>query len=140
MGESALSTRLGQAVIGAGSGYAAGGVFGGVDAVMQHKSVLDTLKSINEGGMIGAAAGGAMGAFPGHNLNLGYSEKTAASNQPRSETAGQSELAARQTDTASRSGNAESPSESGLLSSSLRLSLSHPASDSATLDAVRPQA
>jgi hypothetical protein len=61
----AVTPRLASVITGAGSGYAAGGVYGGLDAVMSGKSFPDVLKSINEGGMIGAASGGLMGSFDG---------------------------------------------------------------------------
>jgi hypothetical protein len=64
----AVSPRLASVITGAGSGYAAGGVFGGLDAVMSGKSLPDVLKSINEGGIIGAASGGLMGSFDGSRL------------------------------------------------------------------------
>lgn len=63
-----LSPRMASVISGIGSGYAAGGVFGGVDAVMAGKGFTDVLKGINEGGMIGAATGGLMGSFDGSRL------------------------------------------------------------------------
>lgn len=60
---SALSPRMASVLSGAGSGYAAGGVFGGVDAVLAGKSFTDVLKGVHEGGIIGAATGGFMGSF-----------------------------------------------------------------------------
>lgn len=66
--KSAISPRLASVITGAGSGYAAGGVFGGVDAVMAGKNFTDVLKSINEGGIIGAASGGLMGSLDGSRL------------------------------------------------------------------------
>ncbi|RTL40120.1 MAG: HEAT repeat domain-containing protein [Candidatus Melainabacteria bacterium] len=60
---SALSPRMASVLSGVGSGYAAGGVFGGVDAVLAGKSFTDVLKGVNEGGIIGAATGGFMGSF-----------------------------------------------------------------------------
>lgn len=63
-----LSPRMASVLTGVGSGYAAGGVFGGVDAVMAGKGFTDVLKGINEGGIIGAATGGFMGSFDGTRL------------------------------------------------------------------------
>ncbi|CAN5142933.1 hypothetical protein BH10CYA1_BH10CYA1_38080 [soil metagenome] len=68
MENSVLSPRIASVISGIGSGYAAGGVFGGVDAVMAGKSFSDVLKGINEGGIIGAASGGLMGSFDGTRL------------------------------------------------------------------------
>lgn len=65
---SAFSPRMASVISGVGSGYAAGGVFGGLDAVMAGKSFVDVLKGVNEGGMIGAATGGFMGSFDGTRL------------------------------------------------------------------------
>ncbi len=83
----ALSPRLASVITGAGSGYAAGGVFGGLDAVMSGKSLPDVLKSINEGGIIGAASGGLMGSFDGSRLlsstrNSKNNEITGLDNRP----------------------------------------------------------
>lgn len=60
---SIVSPRLASVITNAGAGYAAGGVYGGVDAVMAGKNFSDVMKGINEGGLIGAATGGAIGAF-----------------------------------------------------------------------------
>ncbi len=60
---SALSPRMASVISGIGSGYAAGGVFGGVDAVLAGKNFTDVLKGFNEGGLIGAATGGLVGSF-----------------------------------------------------------------------------
>jgi hypothetical protein len=57
------SARMAQAVAGISSGYAAGGVFGGLDAVMQGKGVSGILEGINQGGMVGAFGGGLMGSL-----------------------------------------------------------------------------
>ncbi len=65
---SVFSPRMASVITGIGSGYAAGGVFGGVDAVMAGKSFTDVLRGINEGGIIGAASGGLMGSFDGTRL------------------------------------------------------------------------
>lgn len=53
-----VSPHVANMISGAGSGYAAGSVFGGVDAVMHGKSLPDVLSQMNQSGLIGAASGG----------------------------------------------------------------------------------
>lgn len=58
--ETPLARTLTGITAGVGSGYASGAVFGGLDAVVNHRSLGDILESANEGGIIGGITGGVM--------------------------------------------------------------------------------
>jgi hypothetical protein len=57
-----FSTRTASVLSGVGGGYAGGAVFGGVDATLHGGDWKAILAGANEGGLIGAAAGGFTGA------------------------------------------------------------------------------
>jgi HEAT repeat protein len=82
--ERGLSDRFVRMAVGAGSGYAAGAVFGGTDALLNGGSWSDFIARANESGLIGAATGGVLGGVtPGERLaparQIATSEKPVAS-------------------------------------------------------------
>ncbi len=60
-----VSPHVANMIAGAGSGYAAGSVFGGVDAVMHGKKWPDVLTQMHQSGLIGAGTGGLMSTIIG---------------------------------------------------------------------------
>lgn len=68
-----VSPHVANMIAGAGSGYASGSVFGGVDAVMHGKKWPEVLTQMHQSGLIGAGTGGLMSSIigtPKENLPL----------------------------------------------------------------------
>lgn len=60
-----VSPHVANMIAGAGSGYASGSVFGGVDAVMHGKKWPEVLTQMHQSGLIGAGTGGLMSSIIG---------------------------------------------------------------------------